>query len=142
VLTATCQDNAVRELRGALAEPDVRAERLELGSQRSVIDLAPHELFRQRRPVIGRSGFGADQRDRALVAKGAQLLDGTQPGEAGACHHDPRRIARRHLVLQHSPCLPGPGRPTADYIRSIVSGRQGGLPLCWALTRGSPVGPD
>ncbi len=111
------QDHSVAELLGPLAEPEVGAERVELSPQRGVVDLALHELLRQRRPVVRRPDLGPDQGDRTLVAERPQLLDGAHPGQAAARHHDPCRIARRHLVLQHSIWLPGPSRR-----RPITSG--------------------
>ena len=44
---------------------------------------ARQHLLRQRRPVVGPVRLVADDRDRPVVAQGAQLLGGPQPGERG-----------------------------------------------------------
>ena len=53
------------------------------------LPVAGEQLLRQRRTVVGQVRLGADQRDRAGVAVGAQRLARPEPGDRGPDHHDP-----------------------------------------------------
>ena len=80
---------------GGLIRPEVHVQRAEVGAQRRVDAGRDQHLLRQRRPVIWRPRFRPDQGDLAGVAARPQFLRGAQPGQTGACHHDPAAIRPR-----------------------------------------------
>ncbi len=63
------------------------------GRRRRSRPLAGEQRLRERRAVVGRVRLGADHRDRAVVAAGAQRLGAALRGEAGADEDDPHAFA-------------------------------------------------
>ena len=88
VLAASGAQHAVGNAGSRLAKPHVDAERRQVVPQRGVVHRAGQSALGQRRPVIRRPVLGADQRDRAAVAPGPQLLDGAQARQPGSGYHD------------------------------------------------------
>jgi hypothetical protein len=71
---------------GRGAQPQVDAGPVDV--ERGVVGAAGQQLLRQRRPVVGPVGLGADQRHPPGVALGTQLLHRAGTCQTAADHHD------------------------------------------------------
>jgi len=86
--------HAVAKAGSRLTQPQVHAERGRVGPQRSVVDLARHELLGQRGAVVGRPVLRANHGDAALIPARPQFLRRPQPGQARAGYHHPPDVHR------------------------------------------------
>ena len=114
------------------------------------LPVAGEQLLGQRRAVVGQVRLGADQRDRAGVAVGAQRLAGPQPGERGPDHDDPGVTANLARAVDHATSLRSATGPTAASARQRTAGRRFAThgwparvppPIPYALGSGGAVRP-
>jgi hypothetical protein len=87
ILGAAGAQHAVGDSDGRLTQPDFGAKHGQVSPQRSVIRRPGQHALGQRRPVVRRPGLGADQRHRARISPGPQLLQGAQARQPGSGYH-------------------------------------------------------